>query len=120
MKEEEIRAKIIQDFRPWGNFKRYAHNEQCTVKIITVEPHQMLSKQAHRNRDELWVVLDEGLRIELDDRIIEPKVGDEIVILRNTKHRLAATNNRARVLEISFGYADEDDIIRFDDIYGRK
>ncbi len=120
LSENNIRKKIIQDIRPWGNFKRYAHNEECTVKILTVEPNQMLSKQVHKKRDELWVILDEGLRVELDDKIIDPKPGDEIVILRNSKHRLSSTGKKGKVLEISFGYADENDIERFEDIYGRE
>jgi len=119
-RENDIRKKIIQDIRPWGNFKRYAHNEECTVKIIEVEPNQMLSKQAHKQRDELWVIIDDGLRVELDDKVIDPKPGDEIVILRNTKHRLSSLGKKGRVLEISFGYADESDIQRYDDIYSRK
>jgi len=120
LNEDDIRKKIIQDIRPWGNFKRYAHNEECTVKILTVEPNQMLSKQSHKKRDELWIIIDEGLRVELDDKIIEPRIGDEIVILRNTKHRLSSPGKKGRVLEISFGEVDENDIERFEDIYGRK
>ena len=86
--ENDIKGKIIHEDRPWGNFKRYAHNEECTVKILTVEPNQRLSNQLHKNRDELWIILNEGLQVELEDKIIAPKPGDEIVIPRNTKHRL--------------------------------
>jgi len=118
--EDNIRKKIIQDIRPWGNFKRYVHNETCTLKIITVEPNQMLSKQSHKKRDELWIIIDDGLRVELDDKILHPKPGDEIIILRNSKHRLSSLGKKGRVLEISFGYMDENDIERFEDIYGRR
>ncbi len=120
LSDNNIRKKIIQDIRPWGNFKQYVYNEECTVKIITVDPNQMLSNQAHKKRDELWVIIDDGLRVELDDKIIDPKPGDEIVIPRNTKHRLSSLGKKGRVLEVSFGYFDENDIERFDDIYGRK
>lgn len=120
LNEVDIREKIIQDIRPWGNFKRYVHNEECTVKILTVEPNQRLCKQLHKNRDELWVILDEGLQIELDDKIIAPRIGDEIIILRNTKHRLSSLGKKARVLEVAFGYADENDIERLEDDYGRR
>jgi mannose-1-phosphate guanylyltransferase/mannose-6-phosphate isomerase len=119
-REKHIREKIIQDFRPWGNFKQFACNEECAVKIITVEPNQTLSKQAHKKRDELWVIIDDGLRVELDDKIINPKPGDEIVILREVTHRLSSLGKKGRVLEISFGYFDEDDIERFEDVYGRE
>lgn len=119
-RENEIRKKIIKDIRPWGDFKRYAHNENCTVKIITVNPNQMLSKQVHKKRDELWIILDDGLRVELGDKIFDPKPGNEIIILRNTKHRLSSLGKKGKVLEVSFGYSDENDIERVDDIYGRK
>ena len=113
------KRKSIKDIRPWGNFVQYVHNEQCTVKIITVNPDHILSKQAHKNRDELWVVLDEGLRVELDDKVIDPKPGDEIIVKRTTKHRLSSLGKKARILEISLGDFDEDDIERFEDVYGR-
>jgi len=118
--EKQIRESIIKDVRPWGMFKQYAHNEICTVKIITVYPNQMLSKQSHKRRDELWVIIDKGLKIELDDTTLEPLPGDEIVILRGMRHRLASLGEKGRVLEISFGHFDEDDIERFEDIYNRS
>jgi mannose-6-phosphate isomerase len=117
--DEKIKAKIIKDVRPWGNFVRYVYSEKCTVKIIEVNPNQMLSKQVHKKRDELWVVLDKGLRVELDDKVINPKPGDEIVVKRNTIHRLSSLGRRARILEISFGDFDENDIVRLEDVYGR-
>lgn len=119
-RENDIRKQIKKDIRPWGNFKQYACNDNCTVKIITINPNQMLSKQAHKKRDELWVIIDEGLKVEVDDKISKPKPGDEIVVTRNTKHRISSLGKRCRLLEISFGNFNEKDIERFDDIYGRK
>ncbi len=113
------KTKTIRDVRPWGNFTRYVNNEKCTVKIIEVNPNRRLSKQAHKKRDELWIILDEGLRVELDDKVIDPKAGDEVVVTRNTKHRLSSLGKRARILELSFGDFDENDIERFEDDYGR-
>ena len=115
----DIRKKIIEDVRPWGSFKQYAHNEKCSVKIITVNPNQMLSSQSHKNRDELMVILDDGSKVELDDQILMPKPGDEILIKRNTKHRISSLGKQVRILELSFGFFDENDIERFEDIYGR-
>lgn len=117
--ENYIRKKIIEDIRPWGRFKQYACNEKCTVKIITVNPNQRLSSQTHKKRDELMVILDDGLKVELDDQIISPEPGDEILINRNTKHRVSSLGKEARILEVSFGFFDENDIERFEDIYGR-
>ncbi|MEW5924538.1 MAG: phosphomannose isomerase type II C-terminal cupin domain [Candidatus Zixiibacteriota bacterium] len=116
---DEILKKIITDIRPWGNFVQYTNNEICTVKIITVDPNQILSLQSHKKRDELWVALDEGLKVELDNKTLLPKPGDQILIRRGSRHRLGSTGKRARVMEISFGFFDENDIERYDDVYGR-
>ncbi len=118
--EQEIKSKILLDKRPWGFFKQYAHNQQCTVKIITVKEGGILSSQSHENRDELWVVLDKGLQVELDGKVHHPEPGDEIVIPRKTVHRLSCKSGQGRVLEVSFGYFDENDIVRYDDVYGRS
>ncbi len=115
----EIKAESVRDVRPWGNFTRYVYNQKCTVKIIEVNPNQKLSKQVHKKRDEIWVILDEGLEVELNERVLQPKPGDELVVPRQTVHRLASLGPKARLLEISLGDFDEDDIERFEDIYGR-
>lgn len=118
--ESEILAAVVEDVRPWGRFRRFTHNQLSTVKVITVDPGRQLSLQRHQGRDELWVVLDEGLEITLGDRKLRPAVGEEIVIERGTRHRLAAIGPRpARVLEVAFGRFDEEDIERFEDDYGR-
>jgi len=106
--------------KPWGNFKQYTLNEPATVKIITVEPGQCLSKQSHCMRDELWVPLDDEAEMEIGNRKIRPKKGEEIWIPRNVVHRLAAKDKRVRVLEISFGTFDEEDVRRYEDKYGRE
>ncbi len=117
--ESEIRSQFVEDHRPWGRFKQYVGNAQCTVKIITVEPNQTLSLQSHAHRDELWIILDKGLRVQLNDDIIDPEPDEEIVILRGTRHRLSSRGKQGRVLEVSFGTFDENDIQRFEDVYGR-
>ncbi len=105
--------------KPWGRFTRYALNQKCTVKIITVEKGQSTSLQSHKNRDELWVALDEGIRAELGSRVIPMVPGESITIPRGSKHRLSSIRGGARVLEVSFGDFDEEDIIRYVDKYGR-
>ena len=106
--------------KPWGRFEQYTHNLPCTVKIITVAPGGTLSRQYHHHRDELWVVLDEGARIRLGEDVFEPEVGEELFIPRETVHRLSsAGEGEVRILEISFGEFDEEDIVRLDDVYGR-
>jgi mannose-6-phosphate isomerase len=106
--------------KPWGNFEQFTHNALSTVKIITVDPGGTLSLQYHHRRDELWVIIDSGAQIELGDRVIQPESGERVLIPRGTTHRLSAMGDSAvRVLEISFGEFDEDDIVRVEDVYGR-
>jgi len=106
--------------KPWGRFEQYAHNVPCTVKIITVEPGGTLSRQYHHGRDELWVVLDPGARVELGDKVLHPAPEEKLFIPRGTIHRLSCDGERTtRILEVSFGEFDEDDIVRLEDVYGR-
>jgi mannose-6-phosphate isomerase len=106
--------------KPWGKFEQYTHNMLSTVKVITVEPGGSLSLQYHHWRDELWVMLDEGAEIQLGDTVIRPQGGERIFIPRTTVHRLSAAGDRpVRILEISFGAFDENDIVRLEDVYGR-
>lgn len=111
---------IYQEKRPWGGFRRYTQNQISTVKIITVNPGQILSLQYHHHRDELWVALDRGLRVTLGDRIWEPEPYEEIYITRGTNHRMAGVGEKPSCwLEISFGEFSEEDIVRLEDSYNR-
>ncbi len=106
--------------KPWGKFEQYTHNLPSTVKIITVRPGGKLSLQYHHKRDELWVVLDPGAQVELDGQTIRPKAEETFFIPRGTTHRLSVPGDSpVRVLEISLGEFDEEDILRLEDIYGR-
>lgn len=109
----------LVDRRPWGSFRQYTANEASTVKIIEVEPHAALSLQRHRERDEFWVVLDDGLFVEIDGTSVRASAGDEFFVPRGAAHRVCGGPTPARFLEICFGHFDEDDIERLDDRYGR-
>jgi mannose-1-phosphate guanylyltransferase/mannose-6-phosphate isomerase len=112
--------QTIKVEKPWGEFEQYTHNQNSTVKIITATPGGILSSQYHFKRDELWVVLDEGARVELGDEMLHPQPQQKIFIPRETIHRLSAVGDKpVRVLEISFGEFDEEDIVRLEDAYGR-
>lgn len=114
------RPPSIKVDKPWGRFEQYTHNLPSTVKIITVAPGGTLSRQYHHRRDELWVILDKGAQVQLGEEVLEPETGEKIFIPRETVHRLSAAGEReVRILEISFGEFDEEDIVRLDDVYGR-
>jgi mannose-6-phosphate isomerase len=104
----------------WGKFERYTYNLLSTVKVITVRPGAALSLQYHNKRDELWVALDPGAQVEVGDRVLKPEVEETVFIPRRTPHRLSAVGEEpVRILEISLGEFDEEDIVRLEDIYGR-
>ncbi len=114
------RPPSVKVERPWGRFEQYTHNLPSTVKIITVYPGGILSRQYHHKRDELWVVLDEGACVELDGEVTRPAPGEKLFLPRGTVHRLSCEGEtEARIMEISFGEFDEEDIVRLDDVYGR-
>ena len=117
------KPKTLHVDKPWGSFDQYALNAPCTVKILTCNPGQMLSLQRHHHRSELWVALDAGVIVELDGRVITPDRGAEIWLPAGCVHRLSCasqTTHAVRVLEVSFGTFDENDIERLEDVYGRR
>src|ERR1051326_3486078 len=106
--------------RPWGWFKQYATNQACTVSLMTVLPGQRLSLQSHTGRAELWIVLDDGARIQVGDAVRVFNAGAEIWIPVNERHRLSCPGpHPVRVLEVAFGNWQQTDITRYDDDYNR-
>jgi len=106
--------------RPWGAFSQYAVNEDCTVSMMTVKPGQRLSLQSHTGRAELWIVIDDGALVQVDEDTREYKAGDEVWIPANARHRLSCAGDRpVRVLEVAFGNWQQADITRYADDYAR-
>lgn len=105
--------------RPWGGFRQYANNQVVTVSLMTVEPDQRLSLQAHTDRAELWIILDDGAAVQVEDEVTYPSAGAEIWIPAQAKHRLSSTGPRVRVLEIAFGNWKQEDITRYEDDFSR-
>ena len=86
----DYKPPSIKVDKPWGRFEQYTHNLPCTVKVITVAPGGVLSRQYHYQRDELWVVLDPGACVELDEKVLHPEQEEKLFIPRETIHRLSA------------------------------
>ncbi len=105
--------------RPWGSFRQYAHNEPVTVSLMSVRAGQRLSLQSHTGRAELWVVLDPGAVIQVDETVLHPDAGDEIWIPAGARHRLSSDEGTVRVLEVAYGNWQQEDITRYDDDYMR-
>ncbi len=117
----EFRKAIREEERPWGKFRAFPHKQAGSIKIITVHPGGCLSLQYHRKRSEFWVVLDEGLEVTSGRRVWRPRPDEEIFIPRETPHRVRCRGERpARIMEIWIGDSEESDIVRLEDVYGRK
>lgn len=116
----KVEDRVQQVERPWGVFRQYALNEPCTVSLMFVSPGQRLSLQAHDNRAELWIVLDDGAEVQVGDRTLHAPAGSEIWIDRGERHRLSGGDTTVRVLEVAFGNWAQDDIERFADDYERS
>ena len=105
--------------RPWGNFERFTTNEISTVKILTVNAGDAFSLQFHKCRDEFWHIVQGSGIVHIEETDTEARVGDQFFIPRNIKHRITGGPEGIKCLEISFGEFDENDIERFEDLYGR-
>lgn len=109
-----------QVVRPWGAFRQYANNRDCTVSLMEVKPGMRLSLQSHTARAELWIVLDPGARVRVGETVRECAPGEELWIPAGEKHRLSCVGERAcRVLEVAFGNWQQDDITRYEDDFQR-
>jgi len=85
-----------------------------------VRPGQRLSLQSHGGRAELWIVLDDGALVQVEDQERICVAGEEIWIGRGQKHRLScAGTTPVRVLEVAFGDWQQEDIRRYADDYHR-
>lgn len=109
-----------EEQRPWGAFRQFTKNAPSTVKIITVNPNESLSLQSHASRSEFWHVISGAGTVEIDDEKHDAKKGDEFEVAIGAKHRLSASDEGLEILEIARGEFDEQDIIRYEDRYGRK
>ena len=107
--------------RPWGSFLVIHTGDDHRVKIITIEPGHELSLQLHERRSEHWVVLSGRATGRIGDEVFEMGPGDDARVPVGVKHRLANPGDtQLKILESQLGdYLAEDDIVRFEDHYGR-
>lgn len=118
--EDVIDYEIFQ--RPWGFYKTTVMNKYFQSKIISINPGARLSLQSHNHREEHWIVAHGSGICQIGDSIIEIRCGSSMFIPKGCKHRLTNTdeNESLIITEVQLGdYFGEDDIIRYEDIYGR-
>lgn len=133
---EDIRADLSFDFmaldenlidyeifpRPWGFYKTTVMNEYCQAKVICVYPKSQLSLQSHNRREEHWIVTHGKGVVQIGESELSAQSGSSFFIPKGCKHRLTNVDEKENlvVTEVQIGdYFGEDDIIRYEDIYGR-
>ena len=109
-------------YRPWGNYLSIAEGPGWQVKTISVNPKSSLSLQKHNFRTEHWVVVSGESLVEIEEKKKVLSENESTYIPLGCKHRLSNLANKPLTLiEVQSGtYLGEDDIIRYEDNYGRK
>ena len=116
--EGQLHRKV---FRPWGSYDSVDSGERFQVKRIVVKPGGTLSLQMHHHRAEHWIVVSGTAKVTSGEKSFLLSENESTFIPLGTVHRL---ENPGRVplemIEVQSGsYLGEDDIVRFEDVYGR-
>lgn len=109
--------------RPWGFYKATVLNDYFQSKVISVKPGQQLSLQSHNHREEQRIVAHGTGTVQIEKSVINVSCGSSLFIPMGAKHRLTNTdeNENLIITEVQIGdYLGEDDIVRYEDIYGRN
>lgn len=109
--------------RPWGTCTILEEGPFYKINRIVVKPGQALSNQSHEKRSEHWVVVDGEATVIHNDKVIRLTENQSTYIPAGNKHRLMNANSDESlvIIEVQCGnYLGEDDIVRYDDLYGRN
>jgi mannose-1-phosphate guanylyltransferase/mannose-6-phosphate isomerase len=109
-------------YRPWGEYTVLDTGERFRIKRITVNPKESLSLQMHHHRTEHWVVIKGMAKIRIGDKELFIHEGESTFVPKSTLHKLENPGKiPLEIIEVQNGeYVEEDDIIRFEDRYGRN
>lgn len=108
-------------FRPWGSYDSVENGPRFQVKRLSVKPGASMSLQMHHHRAEHWVVVAGRARITRDDEVFDLVANQSTYIPVGAKHRIENPGQEPlHIIEVQSGdYLGEDDIVRFEDVYGR-
>jgi len=109
-------------FRPWGSYDSVDNGDRFQVKRLVVNPGATLSLQMHHHRAEHWIVVSGTAEITCDERVFFLSENQSTFIPVGAKHRISNPGRvPLHVIEVQSGsYLGEDDIVRFEDNYGRQ
>jgi mannose-1-phosphate guanylyltransferase/mannose-6-phosphate isomerase len=116
--EAELPARVL---RPWGDYESLDAGRMYQVKRITVKPGAKLSLQKHKHRAEHWTVVVGRARVRRDEETFDLQENESCFLPLGCVHRVENPGTEPLILiEVQYGdYLGEDDIIRFEDDYGR-
>jgi mannose-1-phosphate guanylyltransferase/mannose-6-phosphate isomerase len=108
-------------FRPWGSYDSVESGERYQVKRLSVNPGASMSLQLHHHRAEHWIVVSGTARITRNDEVFLLEENESTYIPLGAKHRIENPGKiPLHIIEVQSGsYLGEDDIVRFEDRYGR-
>ena len=109
-------------YRPWGSYDGIDSGDRFQVKRIIVKPGAALSLQMHHHRAEHWIVVKGTARVTCGDKVFLLAENESTYIPLGSQHRLENPGRQPlELIEVqSGGYLGEDDIVRFEDVYGRN
>ena len=116
--EGNVHRKV---YRPWGNYFSVVQDTTWQVKRIEVKPGASLSLQKHHHRSEHWIIVRGTAKVQINDDVKLLSENESTYIPLGSKHRLSNPGRVTLVLiEVQSGtYLGEDDIVRYEDNYGR-
>jgi mannose-1-phosphate guanylyltransferase / mannose-6-phosphate isomerase len=109
-------------FRPWGSYDSIDNGERFQVKRLSIKPGGVLSLQMHHHRAEHWIVVQGTARITCGEKTFLLAENESTYIPVGAKHRIENPGKvPLHIVEVQSGsYLGEDDIVRFEDTYGRQ
>ena len=124
LKERKIPQgqKHLKIYRPWGHYLSIVEESRWQVKLIFVKPGEKLSLQMHHHRSEHWIVVNGTAKVEINNKSELLTENQSTYIPLGSSHRLMNPGKIPLILiEVQSGsYVGEDDIVRFQDKYGRS
>lgn len=108
-------------YRPWGSYRSLENTDGYQVKHIVVNPGQALSLQMHHHRAEHWTIIRGEALVTRDEEVHRVRNNESIFLPLGCRHRLENPGQEpVELIEVQLGdYLGEDDIVRFEDVYGR-
>jgi mannose-1-phosphate guanylyltransferase len=120
--EQRSEAEVhTRDYRPWGNYETIDESKRFKVKRIVVSPGAKLSLQRHHHRAEHWIVVAGTAEVRCGDQSFLLSENESTYIPLGERHQLSNPGKiPLEIIEVQSGaYLGEDDIERFEDVYGR-